>query len=915
MYNIYFEVAAVGFMGILLLYLYIEYPKASESNIRYRKWVTWILLSLIVDVVATRMTDYGDIIPPFVNILMSTFYFIITAGSFWGLARYLHSIIKSRFSDIYMKILNVLALIYSIFMLINIYTGWVFTFDENGSYLHGPYYSAIFIFQAVCHILSITLLISDRKKLEKRQLASIWLFMVFILAGYILQVVFFQKTLLVFYMFSLAAMTSLFVIETPDYLKLSDALKEVEEQKKRADVANQAKSEFLAKMSHEIRTPINAVIGMDEMILRDCKDDEIKGYAFDIKNAAEALLSTINDILDLSKVESGKMEIVPVEYDVSSMLHDVSNMIEFRAKEKGLDFIVDIDENIPSRLYGDDIRIRQIMVNLLTNAVKYTEKGSVTYSVSSDITDDICTLHISVIDTGMGIKEEDQEKLFEQYQRLDMEKNRHIEGTGLGMSITLQLLNLMDSELNVQSEYNKGSKFYFDIKQDIKDITPIGSLQERIKEQNSTYNYGVTFTAPKAKILLVDDNYMNRKVARSLLRDTRIRIDEAAGGYECLECVKDTHYDIILLDHMMPDLDGIKTLRIMRENDMYKCKGTPVVALTANMVAGAKEMYETEGFDSFLGKPIRPERLEELIRFLLPDELIEDVITDNYTNNNSNDINDINKVQENVLPKVEGINYEEALKHLGSNSLIIDTINDFINQSPKDINTLNSYYGRIADKKDNEDDIRNYQILVHSMKNSAAMIGATTISELSKLLEYAARDNRIDIIERVHDVYVEEVNILLDSLKDSYTNIDNSFAKDNSNKNNNITKSDSSNNSIKESVLVVDDSSSMLSAIKALLKDKYKVTIVTSGKQAIRFLNKKKPEIILLDYLMPDWDGIKTLNEIRHLPECKDIPVLFLTGADDNMINDLSELDVKGVVKKPPVLGDLLEAIDSNITR
>lgn len=568
------------------------------------------------------MTDYGYMIPPIVNILVSTFYFIITAGSFWGLARYFHSIIHGKFSDFYMRFLNILTVIYTVFMIVNVFTGWVFTYDEAGIYQHGPYYAAIFVFQAICHVLSISLIIINWRKLEKRFLVSIWLFMVFIIAGYVLQVVFFQKTLLVFYMFSLAAMTALFVIETPDYQKLSEALKEVEEQKRRADVANNAKSEFLAKMSHEIRTPINAIIGMDEMILRDGKEEEIKGYAFDIKNAAEALLSTINDILDLSKIESGKMELVPVEYDASSMIHDVSNMIEFRAQEKGLKFVTDIDGSIPSRLFGDDVRLRQIMVNLLTNAVKYTEKGSVTFTIKSKISEDKCTLHVSVKDTGIGIKEEDKEKLFEQYARLDEEKNRNIEGTGLGMSITLQLLSLMDANLHVDSVYGEGSEFYFDVTEPIVDTNPIGSLQERIEEQNSFYSYDVSFVAPKARILLVDDNYMNRKVTRSLLRDTRIRVDEAAGGYECIECVKDTHYDVILLDHMMPDLDGIKTLQIMKEHDMYRCKGTPVVALTANMVAGAKEMYESEGFDRFIGKPIRPDRLEEMLRELIPDELI-----------------------------------------------------------------------------------------------------------------------------------------------------------------------------------------------------------------------------------------------------------------------------------------------------
>ncbi len=619
MYNIYFEAAATGFMVILLIYLHIEYPNASESNRRYRRWVGWILVSLVTDVVASRMTDYGRVIPPILNILVNTAYFVVSAFCFWSLVRYLHSLVQGKLSRIYLKFLNVLLVVYLVLMTLNIFTGWVFTFNEEGVYTHGPLYALIFVFQVIVNSFSIVLLFSSRKTMERRQRAAIWLFMLIILSGFLLQVVLFQKTLLVFYMFSIAAMTVLFVIETPDYIKLADALQEVEEQRKRADIANQAKSNFLANMSHEIRTPMNAIVGLDEMILREEKDPKIRKYASDIKSAGNTLLSIINDILDLSKIESGKMELVPVEYDFSSVLNDIVNMTMKKAQEKGLSYELEVDPTIPSVLYGDEIRIRQIILNLTNNAIKYTQQGSIKIRISYRRSDSF--LCCSVKDTGMGIRPEDQDKLFSSFQRLDETKNRKIEGTGLGLNITKQLAEIMGGEVRVESVYGEGSTFTAEMMQKAVNETPIGDYTEHLKEARAENEiFKPRLVAPKARVLIVDDNEMNLEVITELLKETRINISTAESGQECLALLEKETFDLLLLDQMMPGMSGTKTLSILREKHL--ADDMPVIVLTADAIVGARDSYLKEGFTDYLSKPVLYPEMEDLLKRHLDPGLI-----------------------------------------------------------------------------------------------------------------------------------------------------------------------------------------------------------------------------------------------------------------------------------------------------
>ncbi len=524
-------------------------------------------------------------------------------------------------------------------------------------------------------------------------------------------------------------------------------MEELETQKQRADAANKAKSAFLANMSHDIRTPINAVLGMDEMILRESSESNIISYASDIQMAGKTLLSLINDILDFSKVEEGKMEIIPVQYELSSLIGDLVNLIKERALNKGLELRVEVNENIPHLLYGDEIRIKQCILNLLTNAVKYTHEGEVKLFVDYEDKGQSILLKISVKDTGIGMKAEDMKILFSPFDRIEEERNRNIEGTGLGMSIVQNLLSLMDSELEVHSEYGVGSEFSFEIIQQVVEAQPVGDVAKRYNAmQVERTQYHQLFNAPEARILVIDDTEANLVVVENLLKRTEIKIDTSTSGKDALELVNKCKYDCIFVDHMMPGMDGIETLGEIKKIKLNE--NTPCVVLTANAVSGVREKYLEAGFSDYMSKPIDGEKLEKLLLEMLPKEKCVEYQEKHTLTENAVIPEEINNIA--------ALDVSEGIKNCGSREGFLSVLKVFHDTAINKVEEIEDLY--------NNKDIEGYTIKVHALKSAARIIGAKTLSEQARLLEEAGKNNDMSFISSNTNKLLADYRSLNDEL-------------------------------------------------------------------------------------------------------------------------------------------------------
>ena len=519
-----------------------------------------------------------------------------------------------------------------------------------------------------------------------------------------------------------------------NYLILMLYNKKLAEAAEAANLANEAKSHFLSTMSHDIRTPMNAILGLNEMVLRDSHEEEIVAYSESIRTAGKTLMGIINDILDFSKIEAGKMDIIDVDYSFVSMLNDLVNMVQGKARDKGLSFDIEVDRDIPAILHGDEIRIKQVITNILSNAVKYTKEGSITFKAGFEKMEenpDSVKLIISVKDTGIGIKPEDMDRLFVAFERIDENKNRNIEGTGLGMSIAQSFLRMMGSSIEVESQYGKGSTFSFELVQGVRDWSPIGNYEETFKRAVSErQRYRESFTAPDARLLVVDDTEVNLLVFKNLLKRTKLQIDTATSGNEAIALYKRNKYDAIFLDHMMPEKDGIETITEMKGIQDSPNTLTPIICLTANAISGMREMYINAGFNDYITKPIDPKRLEVLLFEYLPKEKIAPA---------SDDSSDGDCFIPDFVWKIRSIDVNAGILHCGSQKSYMDTLKTYFDSGQKNAEEIEKYW--------NGKDIKNTTVKIHALKSTSRVIGAMELGDFAARLEKAGEEGDVKTLE------------------------------------------------------------------------------------------------------------------------------------------------------------------------
>ncbi len=734
LYNISFDIAGLILIGALIFIHISTYRIRSKQNKAFRLFLFASLFSGVMDMLTAWTISYSYLVPDMLNMGLNILYQISAIlMTFFGMHYIFSCIDRHSKKDLIMDI--IIVIFYYSVLIINSVNGVMFRFIDH-EYVKGPLFLLGYMvsFFLLCHAGVVMAVRHDR--FTKRQLVYNVFFLIIPIAMGLVQMFLYPEVLLTFFAGSLSALIMMFSLETADFRRYTKTMHDLEEARDNERMANQAKSDFLARMSHEIRTPINGILGMNHMIMRETKRPEIREYSENIESAGRGLLSLIGDILDISKIEAGRMELVPAEYRLYAVLNDSYHMVAMRARDKGLNFTVHVDPVIPGNLYGDEVRVRQIIVNILNNAIKYTREGSVHLEVDGvpGTEPDKIDLVFQVSDTGIGIREEDKAKIFDGFSRVDGAQNRYVEGSGLGLAITSNLVDLMEGEIRVESVYGEGSVFTVTIPQKFTDRKAVGVFRPGVPSGVDIKRPSRYFIASKVAVLAVDDVELNLKVIEGYLRGTGIQLDKALGGMDATNKLRKKHYDVVLLDHMMPDVSGEDVLRYIHEGVEHANHGTPVIVLTANAVAGVREKYLEDGFDGYLAKPFTEEQLMEALADQIPPEKIrwqEGGERDYGGREEETPVKAVTIDPREFIKKMEGV--LDVKKGLGFCSGDVMMYRDVLAAFIKD-DQLEDLQRFLSAAK-----WADYCIKAHALKSSSRLIGAEELADLAAGQEEAAR--------------------------------------------------------------------------------------------------------------------------------------------------------------------------------
>ena len=754
-YNVNFEACSAVMLLVFTIFARISNPLKTPQNTAYFRLAAIIIITCADDAATAYITNLiydGLDFPIPIAYVLNSLYFILVAVSDYISTIYIGTILgkDKMLSKKFMFYSAIPAAIQIIISITDPFTGLIFYFSDDKKYLFGRFHNFPMIISGIYILYGLYMLFRERKQLSKIQYYTAVVYNFSAVLGIIIQCVFFPDNLLSFAVVSMAIIMIYFSLQTPDSYELIKLMAELKSEKERAEAASSAKEKFLAQMSHEMRTPVNGMLGMNEMILRKSNDGEIIEYAELIRSSGKFLISFINNILDYTKLSSGDVKLLNSPYSTRTFLVGLYEALMSSRGSKSIKTSVSFDKQIPSELCGDETRIKQVLNCLISNAAEYTQKGFINLSVTvKAITDKTVTINFSVADSGTGINKDNINRVAESFVRLEENGNKH--SAGLGLTIVSMLLKLMNSKLEIESELGKGSIFSFDLVQQITDSVPLGQTAENIAATGNSNPSKTYFTAPEARILVVDDSEINLFVMQKLLEQMNIQADIAATGTQCLEDAADKPYDIIFLDHMMPSPDGIETFHSLKRMENCASRGAAIIILTANAVVGAKEKYLAEGFDDYMSKPVDYTELERIVVKHLPTNLVKRVDT---------------PVEKTPITSEKGfaqadfsvLNTKTGMKYCRGNpemyrsllSIYAAQAQEYIKRLETDISSRN---------------MEDYAIAAHSIKSSSKNIGAEKLSNLAKLQEVFAKQNNPTEVLSVHGLFVDTLGDVIEEIQ------------------------------------------------------------------------------------------------------------------------------------------------------